>query len=223
MNGAKQFCPFIIVLVGRPHSILRSLGDHVCGDLVGVGNFVRCCNVCQAVCKALFNKRCITQFQQPIGELTDIFKHGFLAAHLVKDIFAGELLAECFQCLRTFFHAGSICQNIVLLVLAQLEHFSVLYHIGKRLLITAAPVDAVFDLVPDLFCHVLAGFVDMQGFGLYKIGAFAGLSVKGLQGRADFIRNPRDWHLRHVRCNVADLGARVQQEAQAAGFGQLLG
>ena len=111
----------------------------------------------------------------------------------------------------------------MLLVLPQLEYFGILYHIRERLFIAAASINAVLDLVPDLFRNVLTGLVNVQGFGLYKIGAFAGLSVKSLQGRADLIRNARDRHLRHVGRDVANLGARVQQEAQAAGFGQLLG
>ena len=223
MDGAEQLRPCVVILVGRFHGVLRCLRDHVRCDLVCAGNFVCCCDICKTVREALFYKWCIAQFQQTVGKLPDIFEYGFFTAHLVKNILAGELLAECFQCLRTFFHAGHIGEDVMLLALAQLEHLCVFHSIGDGLFIGTAAVDGILNLIPHLFRNVFAGLINVQGFGLYKIGAFAGLSVNSLQGRADLIRNARDRHLRHVGRDVANLGARVQQEAQAAGFGQLLG
>ena len=221
VDGAEQLRPCVVILVGRFHGVMRCLRDHVRCDLVCAGNFVCCCDICKTVRETLFYKWCIAQFQQTVSKLPDILKYGFLAAHLVKDILAGEFLADGFKRLCAFFHAGHIGEDVALLALTQLEHLRILHSVGDGLLIGTAAIDGVLDLIPHLFRHIPAGFIHMQGFGLHEVCAFTGLCIQTLQSGTDLIRNTGDRHLHHIRRDIADLGAWIQQESQAACFGQL--
>ena len=111
----------------------------------------------------------------------------------------------------------------MLLALAQLEHLCGFHSIGDGLFISTAAVDGILNLIPHLFRHIPAGFIYMQGFGLHEVCAFTGLCIQTLQSGTDLIRNTGDRHLHHIRRNVADLGAWIQQESQAAGFGHFRG
>ena len=109
----------------------------------------------------------------------------------------------------------------MLLALAQLEHLRILHSIGDGLFIGTAAVDGILNLIPHLFRHIPAGFIYMQGFGLHEVCAFTGLCIQTLQSGTDLIRNTGGRHLHHIRHDIANLGAGIQQESQAACFGQL--